>query len=154
MATHLIYLPPSEGDLKPETDFKVLADRKSYFALVVQPLWLMFHRLWLCFGAYLVLMVAASLFLAWRPATPAPWLLSIPGLYFWLEGPRHLAARLERKGWRFAGVVDADDKEAAAVKWIARDTNEQEAGLPLVRKPRESAKRLSAQTLPAGLFPE
>ncbi|GIK82777.1 MAG: hypothetical protein BroJett024_38820 [Alphaproteobacteria bacterium] len=120
MATFTVHLPPDGGagsDRAQEARF--ISEAPSLLALVFPALWLLFNRLW--YGLLLYLLIAAALAVLSRTLmSAAPAVLSLlPALYLFLEGRQLVRARLERAGWRLAGVVEAGDVDEAEARWFA-----------------------------------
>ena len=123
MAIYSVYLPP-ENMSEPAADrFRLVSDSKSPMALIFPPFWLAWNRLWLELLAYAVVVLVIGLLAAWKPSTAVLYLSALPGLYLLLEGSALISGKLERAGWRFAGVVDADTREAAEIRFIVQNDN-------------------------------
>ena len=153
MAIYSVYLPP-QGDTSDQIDtFRLVSEGKSTFALIFPPFWLAFHRLWLPLLAYAVVALAIAMFAATYPVTPALYLSVLPGLYLLLEGNTLIAAKLERLGWQFAGVVDGQTQEEAEIRFIIQNQENSNSSVPAENpiSPKPQMKLLPA---PAGLFPE
>ena len=117
MAIYEAYMPPA-GRIGGNSENALLnarfvKDTLAPLALFIPFLWLLFHGLWLETIAYVLIAIGtgAIMELGWPAIGFA--LSLLPGLYLFIEGRELLAAKLRRKGWRFAGVVEADSEEAA-----------------------------------------
>ena len=113
MTSFLVLTPPGGPD-SGHTRTRFVRDGFSLPAFLFPALWLMSKRLWLPGLIVLVLQGLAGM-LAEQPGmffagTAAAIALS---MLVALEGPSLIAAILERKGWTLAGVVVADDLDAA-----------------------------------------
>jgi hypothetical protein len=121
LATFLV-LEPADGARTQESAERVvfLRERFSIYAFMFGPLWLLRHRLWLGFLAWLVLFIAvtaAGNFFGFGPyAAIAAWY--VPAFIFGLEGVNLRARKLARKGFREAGVVIAEDLETAERRYF------------------------------------
>lgn len=153
MAIYSAYLPPRENMENPAETFRLVSDAKAPLALIFPPFWLAWHRLWLPLMAYAVIMIAIGILAAAYPSTPVFYLSALPGLYLLLEGNSLIAGKLERQGWRFAGVVDAENREDAELRFLVQ--NEQALVASEPKKPViPSPKTAPLATAPLGLFPE
>jgi hypothetical protein len=117
MAIYEAYMPPA-GRIGGEPADALLKarfvkDALAPLALFIPFLWLLLHGLWLETIAYVLIAIGtgAIMELGWPAIGFA--LSILPGLYLFIEGRELVAAKLRRKGWRLAGVVEADSKEAA-----------------------------------------
>ena len=155
MAIYSVYLPPNYSRETPEEGFRVVSDTKAPLALVFPPFWLTFHGLWLELLGYCVATLAIILLAIWSPSLPVAYLSAIPGFYLLLEGNDLICRKLERKGWYFAGVVDADDAESAELKFLLQNGYDSPAGQrPIAVHPRGDVKPSLAPPKAMGLFPE
>lgn len=153
MAIYSAYLPPQGDTSDPLMNFRLVSDAKAPYALIFPPIWLAFNRLWLPLGVYSVIALAIAMIAIAFPVTPALYLSFLPGLYLLLEGNALIAARLERIGWRFAGVVDGATKEEAEIRFIMKSHEGVEPSVQ-VKKPATPNPQMKLLPAPAGLFPE
>ena len=156
MTIYSAYLPPvGTSALGPEDTFRLIPDAKAPFALIFTPFWLCWHKLWLELLAYLTFFVGVSLLALWQPSFIISYLSVLPGLYLLLEGNEHVRSKLERTGWRFTGVLDADTREEAELKFISDRLPKQGVD---ARPEKTSIGRSFAPVRPThgtvGLFPE
>jgi Protein of unknown function (DUF2628) len=132
-------------------------DGFSFWAFLLGPLWMLWHRLWLVLLGYCVVTVAIHFGLLKIAASPgvrgAVWLLI--AILVGLEGSSLRRWTLWRRGWADMGVIVADDLNMAERRFYDAWT----AGLDMLPpEPRAtpSARRAAA---PAsrdviGLFPQ
>jgi hypothetical protein len=154
MTVYSIYLPPEESSQHAASDFRLVPDSKSPWALIMPVAWLAYHRLWLALLAYLVFSALVLLFLSWTPHLAWLYLSALPGLYLLLEGQELVSARLERLGWRFAGIVEAQSVEDAEIRWATSGSLQHaETTTKPVSMHRQPFRSHVANTNP-GLFPE
>jgi len=135
MTIWTVHLPP-EGASEAETSERArfIPERGALLALLFPALWLAFARLWFWLAVYL-LMIAALAILARVAGSQAFGLISVlPAVWLFLEGRQLQRERLERLGWRFAGVVEAADSEEAELRWFS--------GLPVGAAPVAPASPL------------
>ena len=160
MAIYSAYLPPDASGETALTGFQLVPEGKAIFALLFPVVWLAVKRLWLALLIYLVLTVLLVMVVNWYPGLPVMYLAALPGLYLLLEGNELVRKKLERNGWQYAGVVDADNRHDAEAKFICSNTK-LFASLPSqhANQSASAAKnfRLTSvhpHSVPAGLFPE
>jgi len=156
MATYGVYLPPLGMTGNSVDGFRLLRDGKSVFALVVPLIWLIWHRLWLPLMVYLLASAAIlALFMASTHVSVAV-LSLLPGFYLFLEGPELLRAKLERAGWRYATVVEAQNEEEAELRFLkstgAATTYKSQS--PHRSRVTAIPARPARPDVPAGIFPE
>jgi hypothetical protein len=133
-----------------------LREKFSWPALFFGPLWLLWHRLWLGLVLWSVVFVAAS-FAVVRLGLGEGMMLAaffVPSLLVAFEATTLRRRKLQRQGWRDAGVVIADNLEIAEHRffdhWLVRAEMIAAAQYtpPVVPAPQE----LPPQVI--GLFPE
>ena len=88
---------------KGERGLRVVADRFSWLALLLLPVWLIWERLWLTALALAVLLVAVALL---APLAVSPVLYGA-GAIAAFEGASLIRAELALRGWREAAAVEA-----------------------------------------------
>ncbi|MEL7428676.1 MAG: DUF2628 domain-containing protein [Pseudomonadota bacterium] len=155
MAIYSVYLPPEDRPDARADEFRLVSDAKAPLALIFPPFWLAWHRLWLELLAYCVIVFALGLYAAWNPSVAVLYLSAIPGFYLLLEGNDLVRRKLERKGWRFAGVVDGENTEAAEIRFITQNPQRLERVSPRTVSASPAYLTESSRVLPAaGLFPE
>src|SRR6185312_13240144 len=117
MASYVIFEPP--GAMRPE-DAVLVRDGFHWLAFIVPFFWFLWHRLWLEAGLVFAAMagLAALEGVEGMPGIVAPvsLLLSL-GLGF--EAPALWMAALRRRGWREWGVVEAEGRNEAAIRYLA-----------------------------------
>jgi hypothetical protein len=117
MASYVIFEPP--GAPRPE-DAVFIRDGFHWLAFIVPFFWFLWHRLWLEAGLVFAAMagLAALEGVEGMPGIVAPvsLLLSL-GLGF--EAPALWMAALRRRGWREWGVVEAEGRNEAAIRYLA-----------------------------------
>ena len=110
-----IMMPRAGGDLAQTT---VLADRFSWGAALVPPVWALYHGLWLeSFGwiVLTVLIVVAGLFLG---GATAFWLYVLLALWLGFAASDLRMAALKRRGSVPVGTRIAEDEYLAERDWI------------------------------------
>lgn len=118
MASYVVMQP--EGYAGADTEAAAFVrDGFAYIAFFVPLLWLLWHRLWI----EAALALAATLALAALGniggfGMAAPLLSLLVSIYAGLEGAALRIAALRRRGWRELGVVVADSRDDAEMRWL------------------------------------
>lgn len=116
MATFLV-LEPADGARTQAAAERVvfLREKFSFWAFILTPFWLLRHRLWLGFLAWLVAFIAIAVIGSMLGFGPYGALAAsfFPSLVFGMEATNLRARKLMRRGYRDAGVVIAEDLEMA-----------------------------------------
>lgn len=154
MTSYVVMEPPAGAQRRGEA--LLLRDGFSWLAFLVPPLWLLWHRLWI------EALLAAMLLFAVSAAGEAlglgeAWALAgVPvSLWFGLEGQALRISALRRRGWREWGVVQADDRDDADLRYALEATAapaQGEAALRIV--PDAAHARSVALGLVLGLPPQ
>lgn len=151
MASYLV-LRPHRAEALDDTLF--VRDGLNWLGLLLPPLYLVTHRLWLALAVtFAALMAAAAL----GELTGPDWLLllvwGLAGLYVGLEGAELRVHKLAREQWQLVDVVVADRLDDAEAIHFANQASEQATPLrPATsgwNKPaaNPSASRLSGPAL-------
>ena len=119
MAAYLVLEPP-EGDAeKRAVRARLIRDGFSWLAFLFPVPWFLFHRLWIealvALAATFGVAVAAELLGLGHGGTALSLLVS---LAVGLEGEALRAAALRRRGWREWGVVEAENREEAEMRYL------------------------------------
>lgn len=150
MAIYTVYTPPMGSKGNRTENIRFIEDGKSVLALVFAPFWLAWHRLWVPLLLYTAFQMSVSLLVKDATSLPLAMLTVLPSLYLLLEGSQLLRNALERKGWHYSGVVDAQTKEEAELRFFARVQT-----VTKIEKNRPAGNARSAPHLAGtGLFPE
>lgn len=148
MTFYSVYLPPHGAKKQGDEFLRLVPDKKSPWALLIPVLWLLYHRLWMALLVYLVITAFIIMVFSINPHPAILYLSALPGLYLLLEGQELVRAKLERKGWNFAGVVEAVNHDEAELRYYARRETP--------RVSSASARPVPRKVSPTnhGLFPE
>lgn len=129
MAVYAVYEPPLKEDaagvaetMERALRFKFVRDGFSFWAFLLGPVWMLFHRLWLALVCYIVLifaitLVAFSFGLAEGAVTIASLLIA---LLLGFEAATLRRRKLLRWHWRDLGVVVEKNREAAERRFFDR----------------------------------
>ena len=99
-----------------------VADRFSWFAAILPPIYLLAHGLFLALLGYLVAtagLIAAS---NWIGDDVAFWLYVLLSIWIGFEASGFRRAALVRNGWRYRADVIAAAADLAQVEWLKRNT--------------------------------
>ena len=117
---YTVYAPDKQNPLSGDNISKIefIAERKSIWALLLPYLWLIYHKLWWELLAFAIYMIA-PIFVAQQGAEVHAVILSyLPAVFLFLEGSALRCYRLERKGWHYLGVVEAENSSDAEFKFF------------------------------------
>jgi len=116
MATYVVMEPPGRSEKVDTTAF--IRDGFTWLGLLVPPLWLAWHRLWIEAGLAFVVMGALSMAGQNLGLGLASSLLStLVSFYVGLEGQGLRIAALRRRGWHEWGVVQAGRLDDADIRY-------------------------------------
>ncbi|WP_420960526.1 DUF2628 domain-containing protein [Brucella sp. IR073] len=119
MASYVVMKPPAETGKGAAERTVFVRDGFSFLALIMPVLWLLFYRLW--FEAGLVLVAAVALGLAgeyWSAPGTTTFLTFLISILVALEGNNWRLSALRRKGYADKGVIEADDREEADIRYF------------------------------------
>ena len=117
MSIYTVHQPPlGSGETATEPyRFVFVRDGFSWWAFLLTPLWMLWHRLWLALLIYLL--VAAAVDVGLRALGASIFMLVVAGLLIsllaGLEAGTLRRFKLARRHWRNVGVVTGDDFEDA-----------------------------------------
>jgi hypothetical protein len=100
---------------KGERGLRVVGDGFSAFALLLPPVWIVWHGLWLTGLALVVLLALAA---ALTPFAVLP-VMSGTALILAFEGGLVTRGELRLRGWREAGVVEARSEAGAEELYLS-----------------------------------
>jgi hypothetical protein len=157
--TYLVF-EPAGGDRTGETADAVRFVREKFYwtALIVAPLWLIWHRLWLGLGGWMLAMtLAAGLVYGFGLDSAGEALIyTLPSLLTAFEGAELRRRKLLREGYRDAGTVIgadlADAERRFFADWATRTNEPTAPGAPAA--PASRPAPVSAPNSVIGLFPE
>ena len=164
MSIYTVHQPPLDsGAAAAEPHrFVFVRDGFSWWAFLLTPFWMLWHRLWLVLAIYLVL--SAALDAGLRALGAAVLTLVLAGLVIsflaGLEAGTLRRFKLARRHWRNIGVVTGDCLEDAERRffdaWIRRAPARRPASPPSAPVSGSSAPAapIAAPSGVIGLFPE
>ena len=130
MPVYTVHAPVSHGaDLAATDRFAFVRDGFHFWAAVLGPVWLAWHRLWLALIGWLILMAAVDVALVRLGVGAGITLLAdiLLALLLGFEAGSLERWTLSRRHWRQLDVVVADDAEAAEHRFFDRWTARQRA---------------------------
>ena len=132
-------------------DAAYVRDGFHFFAFLVPPLWLAWHRLWIeALVALAAMAVLGALGTVSGFAEASPLLSLLVSIYVGLEAPALRIAALRRRGWREWGVVDADDWHDAELKHLAGADGDAEDSVSTTSEPPAPAYAYPPRPAPSG----
>jgi hypothetical protein len=150
MAVFTAYLPP-DGNAG---DARFVADRASLLALILPPVFLIWHRLWWP----LVLYVMATILLMVIGAVVSEGLSAalglLPGFFLFVHGRELVRDNLLARGWREAAAISANDAAEAELRFYKGYAATQIAVLVPPALPNATAQSLRPQAGSLGIFPQ
>jgi hypothetical protein len=161
MSIYTVHVPPAGAQTSPPDPerFIFVRDGFSFWAFLLGPLWMLWHRLWLVFTGYLVVLIllAAGLHLIGASTSVRFAAGALLALLVGFEAATLRRFTLARRRWRDAGIVVGDDVEAAERRFFdAWISDAPHAGAPPVTV--APAARGTPPAAPAsdiiGLFPQ
>ncbi len=156
--------PPKASESMPDPDrFVFVRDGFAFWAFLLTPLWMLWHRLWLVFVGYVAVAVAlqVGLVLIGASSTVRIIVAVLLSLLIGFEAATLRRFTLSRRRWRNVGVVVGDDLESAERRffdaWIRHpDVDGPGGGMqPSAQRPAAAvARRPPTSPEVIGLFPE
>jgi hypothetical protein len=164
MSSYTVHQPPLKSGLAAAEPYRFVfvRDGFSWWAFLLTPLWMLWHRLWLVLVLYLL--ISAALEVGLRALGGSTISLVLVGLLLSLLAGLEAATlrrfKLTRRHWRNIGVVTGDDLEDAERRFFDAWIRQAPARRPMPpQSPPASAPDASGGAAPApsgviGLFPE
>ncbi len=115
MSIYTVHVPPAEKSVPDPERFVFVRDGFSFWAFLLGPLWMLWHRLWLVLIGYIALAGLLQIALHLIDASGAV-MFTVGILLALLVGFEAATLRrmtLTRRGWGNAGAVVGDDIESA-----------------------------------------
>lgn len=135
--------------------FRLIPDAKATLALFFPPFWLAWHRLWLPLMVYFVVIIAIAMLAFTSPSIAVSYLSILPGFYLLLEGYELVRKNLENTGWRYAGIVEGENREEAEIRFIMNSEMEFEhPKTRLINEHKPTPIKTNPYKTNMSLFPE
>jgi hypothetical protein len=132
-------------------------DGFSFWAFLLAPLWMLWHRMWLVLVAYLVLAggLLAVLLVVGASLTAVIAAGLLISLLVGLEAGTLRRVTLRRRGWKEVGLVSGNDREVAERRFFATWRHDGAAAPAAAGVAPAPPPSRAPQTAPViGLFPE
>ena len=97
---------------------EAVADRFSWLAALLPPVYGLRHGLWLVLLGWVVAVVGLAVLCQWIGEDAATGLYILVAMLFGFEAPRLRGARLARRGWTYRTDVFAADPDLAVVDYL------------------------------------
>jgi hypothetical protein len=164
MTVYSVFEPPARGSdsVAYAERFAFVRDGFSWGAFIFGPFWMLYHRLVLVLVLWIVVVAAITIAARLLAASPgsAQFVMLLLALLVGFEGVTMRRWTMLRRGWRDAGIVVADDREAAERRffdaWVMADVTSAAPAAPAAgpaHDPTGSARDRHAPDV-IGLFPE
>ena len=130
MPVYTVHAPTADNAGIAATDrFAFVRDGFHFWAALLGPLWLAWHRLWLALIGWIVLLLAVDFGMAALGARGGAILLAnlLLALLMGFEAASLRRWTLSRRNWRQLDIVVADDEESAERRFFDRWTAKQRA---------------------------
>lgn len=165
MAVYTVHQPPARhADPLPDAErFVFVRDGFSFWAFLIAPIWMLWHRMWLVLLGYVV--IAGGIEAGLTALGASRTALTVVGLFIsiliGLEASTLRRLGLRRRGFRNVGIVSGADREDAERRffgaWIADPRSGRTAAAPPAAPPpvpaASSAHRSHTPDV-IGLFPQ
>jgi hypothetical protein len=128
MPVYTVHAPVTNGaDIAATDRFAFVRDGFHFWAAVLGPVWLAWHRLWLALIGWLVLMAAIDVAMVRLGVVSGAIFLAdvLLALLLGFEAASLKRWTLSRRNWRQLDIVVADDEEAAEHRFFDRWTAKQ-----------------------------
>jgi hypothetical protein len=163
MSVYTVHEPPlRNGTAAPSPErFVFVRDGFYFWAFLLTPLWLLWHRLWLILLIYLVMIfgLEQAMHYAGVDAAGRSLVMLLIGFLIGLEASTLRRFTLARRGWRNVGLVSGTNMEAAERRffndWAAPGQGRSSGGAGHLPPPPPPSPAPTFYTPPiVGLFPE
>jgi hypothetical protein len=128
MPVYTVHAPVNSGADRSATDkFAFARDGFHFWAALLSPVWLVWHRLWLALLGWIVVTLAVELGLAALGVDGGGMLASyvLIAILMGFEAASLQRWTLSRRNWRQLDIVVADDEESAERRFFDRWTERQ-----------------------------
>ncbi len=158
MSSYTVYEPPSkDGAAAPDpARFVFVRDGFTFWAFLLGPLWMLWHRLWLVLAGYVVAATALQVALRFIGASASVMVTAgiLLALLVGFEAATLRRFTLARRRFRNVGIVIGDDLETAERRffdvWVKHEPRPALLSPPAAR----SLHRPAPPSEVVGLFPE
>ena len=130
MPVYTVHAPvTTDAGIRAADRFAFVRDGFHFWAFMLGPVWLAWHRLWLALIGWIVLMAAIDVAMMRLGVSPTAILLVdvLLALLLGFEAASLRRWTLSRRNWRQLDIVVADDEESAERRFFDRWTAKQRA---------------------------
>jgi Protein of unknown function (DUF2628) len=158
MSVYTVHEPPP-GRRGSESDplrIAFVRDGFSFWAFLLGPLWMLWHRLWLALLGYVVAVIVLRVALVQlgAPASARALVGVLVALLVGLEGASLRRWTFRRRGWKQLGVVVADDRDLAERRFFDAWLGGVASAPPPVPAPPPARMSTNPPGDVLGLFPQ
>jgi hypothetical protein len=161
MSVYTVHEPPLRAAdvLADPEHFAFVRDGFYWWAFLLAPFWMLWHRLWLVLLSYVVVLVAVQMTLRIVAAPPSVLTLVaiLVSLLVGLEAGTLRRFTLKRRGWKNVGIVSGDDLEDAERRffdaWVHEPASRPSPPSAATPGPAPAARMAEGSGV-IGLFPE
>jgi uncharacterized protein DUF2628 len=128
MPVYTVHAPVANGpDIAGSDRFAFVRDGFHFWAALLAPVWLAWHRLWLALLGWIIAIVAINVVMTTLGVGGAAtfWVNVLIALLTGLEAASLRRWTLSRRNWRQLDIVVADDEESAERRFFDRWTAKQ-----------------------------
>jgi hypothetical protein len=160
MPVYTVHAPADPSSREDTDKFVFLRDGFHFWAMLLGPLWLIWHRLWLVLLGYIAVgaVTGVSLALLGAPASVRMLVFLLIAILMGLEAASLRRWSYSRGKWRQNDFVVADDGEAAERRFFDRWTERRDTGAGsshgVPTTPYQPRATMPAPQGIIGLFPE
>jgi hypothetical protein len=158
MPVYTVHEPPPRRGMSESDPARIafVRDGFSFWAFLLGPIWMLWHRLWLVLIGYLVSMAALQVGVAKLGATGGARALVglLVAILVGLEAATLRRWTLRRGGWKNLGVVVADDSDLAERRFFDAWLGSTTAAPPPVPGPSPARPASDGRGDVIGLFPQ
>ena len=125
MRVYTVHCRP--GSREPDAEARLVKEGFSWPAFLIPPLWLLYHRLWLAFFLVAVFGLLLDVGLGLVGADTAITLVAAVGFSLFIGFGAHdwRRAKLDRLGFRMAGIVASGDHDSALRRYFDLNPHDQ-----------------------------
>ena len=95
-----------------------IAEKFSWAAFLLPPVWATAHGLWLELIAYLVVVIALGFAALWLGTAASVWLYGLLALWIGFAAPSLRRTGLRLRGWRYRRIIVAPAADLATLSWL------------------------------------
>jgi Protein of unknown function (DUF2628) len=158
MPVYTVHIPSVESSAQNPERFVFVRDGFAFWAFLLAPLWMLWHRLWLAFIGYLAIAVLLQTGLHLIGASGMVTFTAgvLLALLVGFEAATLRRVTLRRRRWKNAGIVVGDDIESAERRffdaWLRGEARQSISIAPVARGAMGAGATRASEII--GLFPQ